>query len=86
MEFNQTYLKGHMSIDAVLLGGWEPTTPLQYNMILKGLIEVPVFESINNQQNVVNEFICDKIDSFTNLPVILNISLHLSVIKVFLYL
>lgn len=71
LEFNQTNLKYHMSIDAVLLGGWGPTSSLQYNLILKGLVPdcKPVVGKDVKVVNVSQEFVSNQGDFFTNLPV-----------------
>ncbi|KAJ8933995.1 hypothetical protein NQ314_013630, partial [Rhamnusium bicolor] len=71
LEFNQSHLQYHCSIDAVLLGGLQPTTPLQYNMAIKGLInnfyknETVKRKSESNHTCDINS---DNEDLFLNLP------------------
>ncbi|XP_018566119.1 F-box/LRR-repeat protein 4 [Anoplophora glabripennis] len=82
LEINQSLLEYHWSIDAVLLGGCQPTSDLQYNMMLKGLIGNFQREDSVDKRRHSND-ICDiksqNEDLFLNLPyeVILHIFQYL---------
>ncbi|KAG5864732.1 hypothetical protein JTB14_034045 [Gonioctena quinquepunctata] len=70
LEFNQSHLEYHCSIDAVLLGGYQPATKLLSDVISMGL--VTDFQTEENiQKNVDFNENCDvdvNEDFFSNLP------------------
>ncbi|KAJ8923007.1 hypothetical protein NQ315_001555 [Exocentrus adspersus] len=80
LEVNQSLLEYHWSVDAVLLGGCQPSTDLQYNMMLKGLVGGCCNEL---QKRLQTSDVCDikscNEDYFLNLPyeVILHIFQYL---------
>ena len=64
IEFNQSHLKYHTSIDAVLLGGYEPKQVLQQHILQKDLLKwTPEVVSKDG------ETWDDKCDLFSRLPV-----------------
>ncbi|XP_060530492.1 F-box/LRR-repeat protein 4 [Cylas formicarius] len=84
LEFNQSHLEYHTSIDAVLLGGYQPDTELQYCMIKKGLVEIKNEKTIKcHTVSDIEHKNCNikplKIDYFSNLP-------HEIVLHIFHYL
>lgn len=72
IEFNQSHLEYHTSIDAVLLGGFQPQKGLQYKMIEKGLAQIKIFKSVGalTVSDIEPKSDCDQstIDYFSILP------------------
>ncbi|KAJ8956651.1 hypothetical protein NQ318_014005 [Aromia moschata] len=70
LEFNQSHLQYHCSIDAVLLAGYQPSTNLQYNMMVKGLVDS--FQKKPEVRKIMSDHIFDADsggrDLFLNLP------------------
>lgn len=70
LEFNQTHLKYHTALDAILLVGYKPNSILQRELIKKGILGIGVQEN-NKKQPVINDLnnINDSIDYVSQLPV-----------------
>ncbi|KAJ8968519.1 hypothetical protein NQ317_004395 [Molorchus minor] len=69
LEFNQSHLLYHYSLDAVLLAGYQPMSTLQYNMLVSGVVNhmVSVAAKQNDSENVCDT-VSDSQDLFDNLP------------------
>ncbi|CAH1967495.1 unnamed protein product [Acanthoscelides obtectus] len=68
LEFNQSHLQYHYSVDAILLGGFQPVSDLYYNMMERGLffLKKPEEASKFSDMDKYSEFFGE--DYFVKLP------------------
>lgn len=76
LEFNQSHLKYHTSLDAVLLGGYEPKRILQQHVLQNDLLHwnIPTDDDEDNSDNspkkqMTDANIDENCDYFSRLPV-----------------
>ncbi|KAK4874419.1 hypothetical protein RN001_013779 [Aquatica leii] len=67
IEFNQSHLRYHTSLDAILLTGFRPKSLLQMTILQKGLLDTFVKESCERREQL-QCFNDDGVDLFCNLP------------------
>ncbi|RZC40330.1 F-box/LRR-repeat protein 4, partial [Asbolus verrucosus] len=79
LEFNQSHLKYHTSIDAVLLGGYQPRHILQYNVLQNDLLSLTISQDADTGNSEEDENFNDACDFFSHLP-------HEVILHIFQYL
>lgn len=70
LEFNQTHLDYHYAVEAVLLGGQQPTSILETSIMSLGLLNsIKVLQPEDDSGDKVCQIEPNKLDFFTHLPV-----------------